>query len=116
MALLRRESQNYLQTRKHIRTNIHLAVIHKGSAATMDAMTPAQFLAKANHADLKYFVQEKGLVDEFMRWMHEEPPIARLLRTNSDARKVSAALEEGKKRGYDAAFVADALCTAEKAE
>jgi hypothetical protein len=66
-------------------------------------------VANSLASDLAYFLQEKGLCDEYVAWYDEMPPLERLLRKKEDAQKVWALLEEGKEQGYDAAVVADVL-------
>lgn len=76
------------------------------SANTRVAQSPA--------ADLAYFIQEKGLCEEFVRWCDEMPPVERLLAKKSEAREVLSLLNEGHRRGYGAAEVAAKLDEFEK--
>lgn len=66
-------------------------------------------VANANSGDLAFFLQEKGLCEEFVRWCEEMPPVERLLKKSKAAREVHALLKEGKKRGYEPAVVTSAL-------
>lgn len=66
-------------------------------------------VAGATSSELAFYIQEMGLCQDFVKWYDEMPPVQRLLARSSDARRVNDCLQEGKKRGYDAAFVASAL-------
>ena len=65
----------------------------------------SQRVARADAADLAYFLQEKGLCEEFIRWYDESPPIERLLAKSAAARDVRDLLQEGHRRGYDTSAV-----------
>jgi hypothetical protein len=62
-------------------------------------------VSQACAADLAYFLQEKGLCEEFVRWYDESPPIERLLAKSAAARDVRDLLQEGHRRGYDTSAV-----------
>lgn len=66
-------------------------------------------VSKALVSDLAYFLQEKGLCEEYGAWYDEMPPIERLLRKKQDARNVWTLLEEGKQHGFAPADVAGVL-------
>lgn len=72
-------------------------------------MSANQRVSQATVGELAYFLQERGLCEEFVRWCDEEPPVQRLLRTSAAARQVDALLAEGRARGYQAQDVASAL-------
>lgn len=77
----------------------------------------SRMLTKATAAELAYFIEQRGMSDEFEAWYVEMPPVQRLLHAKAAARQVDALLKEGTKRGHEAAFVGaalDALTTAEK--
>ena len=64
-------------------------------------MSANKRVSEASVADLAYFIQERGLCDDFVAWYDEEAPIQRLLRKSEAARHVADVLAEGKKRGFD---------------
>ena len=66
-------------------------------------------VASATSGELAFFIQEKGLCEEYARWAEEKSPVERLLASKAEAREVMNLLKEGKKRGYEASEVADTL-------
>ena len=76
-------------------------------------------VSRASAGDLAYFLQDKGLCEEFVRWVDEKPPLQRLLDAKAEAREVFGLLEEGKKRKIAPRVVAgvlDAMATVEGAK
>ena len=74
-------------------------------------MTANQRVASASYGDLAYFIQCKGMCDEFARWCDEMSPTERLLQSKPEAREVYRLLSEGKRRGFHPKDVATALNT-----
>ena len=72
-------------------------------------MNANQRTANANSGELAFFLQEKGLCEEFVKWYDEMAPIDRLLAKKPCARQANDLLQEGKKRGYEPSFVASCL-------
>ena len=87
---------------------------HAGGALTEEESSVNARVAKASVADLAYYLQERGLCDDFCAWYDEMPPIQRLLATKQAARDVDALFREGQARGYAAAFVAQQLTDQER--
>lgn len=66
-------------------------------------------VARAKSSELAFYLQEKGLCEDFKAWYEEKAPVQRLLDRSNAARQVNELLEEGVKRGYDAAFLPSLL-------
>lgn len=71
-------------------------------------------VANASSGELAFFLQEKGLCEEYARWATEKSPIERLLASKEEAKEVMSLLQEGKKRGYEASQIANVLNTEER--